>query len=540
MDDKNKFSVVKVAIRAGVSTAAVSRVMNRNGGYSMETLVKMEGVTKVFPGVRALNNISFEIKAGEVHVLMGENGAGKSTLMKILSGVYQPTSGKITVKGKEFSRLTPKDAYEQGISIIYQELSVINELSILENLFVGKLPSRRVAGISVVDYKGMVEQAGNVLDKVGLKRKPGQLVEEISISEKQQCEIAKALIANADVIIMDEPTSSLTASETAQLFQIIRHLKEEGKGIVYISHKMDEIKEIGDVITVLKDGAYVGTRNVKEITLDEVIRMMVGREIKGTYHNQSIRDFSKEPVVFEVRNISRKDNRVRDVSFQVRRGEIVGFAGLVGAGRSELMNAVFGAEPRSSGRIFIHGEEVTIKSPYEAIKNGLAMVTENRRETGFLNNFNIKQNISIVPFLKTSRGKGLTGLLDNRAEDEYGAKQKKDMNIKCRDVEQNITELSGGNQQKVILGKWMAAESKVIIFDEPTKGIDVGSKSEIYVLMRRLADQGKGVVMVSSEMPELLSVCDTICVFREGRIGLTYGIGEATEENILRSSTGEA
>ena len=505
----------------------------------METLVKMEGVTKVFPGVRALDNISFEIKAGEVHVLMGENGAGKSTLMKILSGVYQPTSGKITVKGKEFTHLTPKDSYECGISIIYQELSVINELSILENLFVGKLPTRRVGGIRVVDYKGMTGRAQEVLDKVGLKRRPSQLVEEISISEKQQCEIAKALISNADVIIMDEPTSSLTTSETAHLFDIIRQLKAEGKGIVYISHKMDEIKEIGDVITVLKDGTYVGTRTVKEITLDDVIKMMVGREIKGTYHNEEIEDFSKEPVIFEARNINRKDGKVRDVSFQVRKGEIVGFAGLVGAGRSELMNALFGAEPKLSGQVFIGGREVTIRSPYEAIKNGLAMVTENRRETGFLNNFSIKQNISIVPFLKTSRGNGLIGLLDNKAEEEYAAKQKTDMNIKCRDVEQNITELSGGNQQKLILGKWMAAESSVIIFDEPTKGIDVGSKSEIYVLMRRLARQGKGVIMVSSEMPELLSVCDTICVFRDGEIRMTYAVREATEEKILKSSTGE-
>lgn len=329
----------------------------------METLVKMEGVTKVFPGVRALDNISFEIKAGEVHVLMGENGAGKSTLMKILSGVYQPTSGKITVKGKEFSHLTPTDSYECGISIIYQELSVINELSILENLFVGKLPTKRVGGIPVVDYKGMTARAKEVLDKVGLKRKPGQLVEEISISEKQQCEIAKALISNADVIIMDEPTSSLTTSETAHLFEIIRQLKAEGKGIVYISHKMDEIKEIGDVITVLKDGTYVGTRNVKEITLDDVIRMMVEREIKGTYHNESVQDFSGEPVIFEARNMNRKDGRVRNVSFQVRKGEIVGFAGLVGAGRSELMNAIFGAEPKLSGQVFIGGEEVTIRSP---------------------------------------------------------------------------------------------------------------------------------------------------------------------------------
>lgn len=505
----------------------------------METLVKMEYVTKEFPGVRALDNISFDIRPGEVHILLGENGAGKSTLMKILSGVYQPTSGKIYLKGKEYDYLTPKDSYENGISIIYQELSVINELSILENLFVGKLPSKKVAGISLVDYKLMNEKAKAVLDKVGIKRSPNTMVEDISISEKQQCEIAKALVSNADVIIMDEPTTSLTTSETEHLFKIIHQLKKEGKGIVYISHKMDEIKKIGDRVTVLKDGTYVGTREVKDVSVDDMIKMMVGREIKGTYHNTESEDLSKEPVIFEVKNITRKDNKVEDVSFQLHKGEILGFAGLVGSGRSELMNAIFGAEPKKSGEVFIEGKKVDIKNPYSAIKHGLAMVTENRRETGFLNNFSIKQNISIVPFIKTSKCQGLIGLVDNKAENEFAAKEKADMNIKCRDVEQNITELSGGNQQKVILGKWMAAESKIIIFDEPTKGIDVGSKSEIYVLMRRLASQGKGVVMVSSELPELLSVCDRICVFRDGKIRMTYDIAEATEENIVKTSTGE-
>lgn len=509
------------------------------GEEHMETLVKMEYVTKEFPGVRALDNISFDIRPGEVHILLGENGAGKSTLMKILSGVYQPTSGKIYLKGKEYDYLTPKDSYENGISIIYQELSVINELSILENLFVGKLPSKKVAGISLVDYKLMNEKAKAVLDKVGIKRSPNTMVEDISISEKQQCEIAKALVSNADVIIMDEPTTSLTTSETEHLFKIIHQLKKEGKGIVYISHKMDEIKKIGDRVTVLKDGTYVGTREVKDVSVDDMIKMMVGREIKGTYHNTESEDLSKEPVIFEVKNITRKDNKVEDVSFQLHKGEILGFAGLVGSGRSELMNAIFGAEPKKSGEVFIEGKKVDIKNPYSAIKHGLAMVTENRRETGFLNNFSIKQNISIVPFIKTSKCQGLIGLVDNKAENEFAAKEKADMNIKCRDVEQNITELSGGNQQKVILGKWMAAESKIIIFDEPTKGIDVGSKSEIYVLMRRLASQGKGVVMVSSELPELLSVCDRICVFRDGKIRMTYDIAEATEENIVKTSTGE-
>ena len=505
----------------------------------MEALVRMENVTKEFPGVKALDNISFDIMPGEVHILLGENGAGKSTLMKILSGVYQPTSGKIYLKGKEYDKLTPKDSYENGISIIYQELSVINELSILENLFVGKLPTKKVMGMTVVDYKLMNDKAKTVLEKVGIKRNPNTMVEDISISEKQQCEIAKALVSNADVIIMDEPTTSLTTSETEHLFSIIRQLKSEGKGIVYISHKMDEIKQIGDRVTVLKDGTYVGTRNVEDVSVDDMIKMMVGREIKGTYHNTDSEDLSKEPVVFEVKNITRKDRKVNNVSFTVHKGEILGFAGLVGSGRSELMNAIFGAEPRSAGEVYIYGQKADIKSPYDAIKNGLAMVTENRRETGFLDNFSIKQNISIVPFLKTSGMNGLTGLVDNKAEDQYAANEKADMNIKCRDVEQNITELSGGNQQKVILGKWMAADSKVVIFDEPTKGIDVGSKSEIYVLMRKLASEGKGVVMVSSELPELLSVCDRICVFRDGEIRMTYDISEATEEKIVKTSTGE-
>lgn len=505
----------------------------------MDTLVKMEGVSKEFPGVKALDNISFEVKAGEVHVLMGENGAGKSTLMKILSGVYRPTAGKITLKGKEYSYLTPKDSYEGGISIIYQELSMINELSILENLFVGKLPTTKKMGVSVVDYKTMMEKAETAMKKIGLTKNPKQMVEQLSISEKQQCEIAKALVANADVIIMDEPTTSLTNSEVDHLFGVIRQLKAEEKGIVYISHKMDEIKKIGDRVTVLKDGTYVGTRNVEEVTTDEIIKMMVGREIKGTYWNESGKDLKKEPVIFEVKNISRKDQKVEDISFRLHKGEILGFAGLVGAGRSELMNAIFGAEPKVSGQIFINGEEVVIRSPYEAIKRGVAMVTENRRETGFLDNFSIKQNISIVPFVKTSKGKGLIGLLNKNDELEFATKQIADMNVKCRDIEQNITELSGGNQQKVILGKWLAANSKIIIFDEPTKGIDVGSKSEIYILMRKLANEGKGVLMVSSEMSELLSVCDRICVFREGRCTAKYDVREATEEKILKSSTSQ-
>lgn len=504
----------------------------------MEPLVKMIKVTKRFPGVTALSDISFDVMPGEVHVLLGENGAGKSTLMKILSGVYQPTEGTIQLNGTSYQKLTPKDAYDNGVSIIYQELSVINELSIQENLFVGKLPCKSVAGLKLVDYGAMQQRAKELLEKVGLKRSPKTLVEELSISEKQQVEIAKALAGNSRVIIMDEPTASLTNEEIRHLFHIVKTLKEEGKGIVYISHKLGELIEIGDRVTVLKDGTYVGTRAVKDVTADDLVTMMVGREIDKSYQNAEEIDFSKRPIIFEVKGLSRKDAKVQHVSFQLHEGEILGFAGLVGSGRSEMMNAVFGSQPKSKGEIFVKGKAVQIKSPYSAIKNGLAMVTENRRETGFFHNFAIKENISILPYIKASGGGGTFGLVSGKLERQWAEDEKRSLRIKCAGIDQNITELSGGNQQKVILGKWLAADSQIIIFDEPTKGIDIGSKSEIYALMRHLANEGKGVLVVSSELPELLAVCDTICVFREGKIVETLPRYQATEERIVRATTG--
>lgn len=506
----------------------------------MGTLVEMKGVVKKFPGVTALKDISFDIRAGEVHVLLGENGAGKSTLMKILSGVYQPTEGTIVIGGKSFSKLSPKDSTENGISVIYQELSVINELSIQENLFVGKLPMKKYGPISVVDYGEMHRRAEELLEKVGLHRDPKTLVEDISISEKQQVEIAKALAADSQVIIMDEPTASLTSEEVNHLFAVVRALKAEGKGIVFISHKLGEIMEIGDRVSVLKDGAYVGTRLVSDVTTDDLVTMMVGRKVQQNYqHEDAPESYENEEVLFEVQNLSRKDGKVRDVSFKLHKGEILGFSGLVGSGRSEMMNSIFGAEPKSKGRILIKGKEVHIRNPYSAIKNGLAMVTENRRETGFFHNFDIKQNISILPFIKTSKASGMIGLVSGKLEKQCAEEQKKNLNIKCASVDQNITELSGGNQQKVILAKWLAADSQIIIFDEPTKGIDIGSKSEIYALMRRLADEGKGVLVVSSELPELLAVCDTIAVFREGEIVKTFPHRDATEEKIILASTAD-
>ncbi|MBF4805034.1 MAG: ATP-binding cassette domain-containing protein [Pseudoleptotrichia goodfellowii] len=501
-------------------------------------LVEMKSITKKFGVVTALNEISFKINRGEVHVLLGENGAGKSTLMKILSGVYQPTSGKIIINGRDYDFLTPKLSFENKISIIYQELSVIDELSIQENLFVGKLPVKKVLGIETVDYQYMENVTKKILSKIGLDKDPYTTVEELTISEKQQVEIAKALAANADIIIMDEPTTSLTETETNHLFKIIRQLKLEGKGIVYISHKLKELKEIGDIVTVLKDGKDVGTKDIKTVDIKDLVTMMVGREIKSRYDSNNP-ELDRKEIIFEVNDLTRSDEKVKDISFKIHKGEILGFAGLVGSGRSELMEAIFGVEPIKKGTIKMFGKESVPKNEYDSIKKGMGFVTENRRETGFFHNFDIKQNISILPFIKSSKFKGTWGLTDNSKEKEYALKGKNQLNIKCASIDQNITELSGGNQQKIILSKWMMADSSLIIFDEPTKGIDIGSKSEIYTIIRKLSDEGKIIMMISLEMPELLAVCDKIAVFKEGRIAEILPIEKASEEAIMRILTSE-
>jgi len=504
----------------------------------MTKLIEVQNITKEFPGVTALDDISFDLNEGEVHVLVGENGAGKSTLMKILSGVYTPTSGKIIIGGKTYTQLNPALSQELGISIIYQELSVINELSIAENLFIGRLPTKNVVGVPVVDWKYINDKASEMLQMVGLKQSPSTFVQELSISEKQLVEIAKALVMDARILIMDEPTSSLTPEEINRLFKIIRNLRDEGVGIIYISHKLDEINQVGDRITVLKDGKLVGTNEISNIkSKEEVVLMMVGRELKDKYFSTRNKSEGTEEIVFEAKNITTPDKKVRDVSFQLRRHEILGFAGLMGAGRTELLNALFGAEPKENGTIYLNGEEIKINDTYDAVKKGLALLTENRRETGFFHNFEIFKNVSIVDNLKNSKIKGFTGLINATEEKQNALKQQDKLSIKCTSIFQNITKLSGGNQQKVIIGKWLSANAEVILFDEPTRGIDVGSKSEIYKIMRELVDEGKGVIMVSSELPELLSVCDRILVFRKGEISARLTSSEATEEKIILAAT---
>ena len=499
-------------------------------------IVEMRNINKSFPGVKALSNISFSVKPGEVHVLLGENGAGKSTLMKVLSGVYQPDSGSIVLNGVEHSKLNPRISREGGISIIYQELSVVNWLDIRENIFMGRMQSKKIGPVSTIDYAKLNQDTKKLLKQVNLdKYEPNKLASELSISEKQMLEIAKAISFDAKCIVMDEPTSSLTESEVKKLFEIIRDLKSKGIGIVFISHKLSEIKEIGDRISILKDGNYVGTWNVSDLSEEDMVRLMVGRELEKSYQ-EGHGAFGE--VVFEVKNLSRKDGKVQDFHMQVRKGEIVGLSGLVGAGRSEAMEAIFGAVPKTSGEILLEGKRLDIHTPYDALKNGIGLVTENRRETGFFQNFSNKRNISIASLLKKSRLGGVCGLIQEKSEKQMAEKAKLDLQIKWASDAQLTKNLSGGNQQKVILGKWISAGVKVLIFDEPTKGIDVGTKSEIYKMMRRLAESGIIVIVVSSEMPELLAVCDRIMVMAEGKVRGEFDIAEATEEKLAMLATG--
>lgn len=504
----------------------------------MNKMIEMKNIQKLFPGVVALDDITFDLYPGEVHVLIGENGAGKSTLMKILSGVYTPTKGSITINGREFFKLTPKEALENGISVIFQELSVIDELSVAENLFVGKLPTVKLGGIlPIVNYRYIYQRTQELLNRVGLHIKPTVMVETLSISQKQLVEIAKALACEARVIIMDEPTSSLNLDEVNNLFQIIKSLKESGVGVIYISHKMRELREIGDRITVLKDGKTVATKKVEDVgSEEEIVTMMVGRDLKNSFFNGAMSHVT-DKVILEAKNIVRRDRKVDGVSFKLMDGEILGFAGLVGAGRTELMNVIYGSERMESGELYLDGKKISVRSPYHSIKNGIGMITENRRETGFMDNFEIWKNISMALSLKESSLEGVWGLINRRRELKLAKDYCKRMRVKCTSVNQMISKLSGGNQQKVIISKWLAANVRLLIFDEPTRGIDVGAKNEIYQLMRGLANDGKGIIMVSSELPELLSVCDRIVVIAGGKVKAVFGAGEATEEKIMLAAT---
>ncbi len=484
--------------------------------------LEAEGISKFFPGVKALDNVSLRVRPGTVHALMGENGAGKSTLMKCLIGIYRPDKGSIRVKGEPVEFTDTMDALRSGISMIHQELNLVPHMTVAENIWLGCEPMK----YGFVDHGQLTRQTQALLDKLNIRLTADRLVGDLSIAAQQMVEIAKAVSWNADIVIMDEPTSALTEGEVAHLFTIIRDLRAQGKAIIYISHKMDEIFAITDEISVFRDGTWVGSKNTTEFTRQSLITQMVGRELTQLFpkFNNTIGE-----EVLTVRNLTRQ-GVFHDVSFSVRRGEILGVAGLVGAGRSEVMESLFGMERFDSGEVLIDGAPVTIDSPSVAIEKGMALLTEDRKKSGLFLVLSVLENMSIV---KMPEYIGKSGFVQHVKMAEDCMEQIRRLNIKTPTMDQIINNLSGGNQQKVLIARWLLAQPKILILDEPTRGIDVGAKAEIYHLISELANRGVAVIMVSSELPEILGMSDRVMVMHEGRITGILEKDEADQETIL-------
>ena len=484
--------------------------------------LEAEGISKFFPGVKALDNVSLRVRPGTVHALMGENGAGKSTLMKCLIGIYRPDKGSIRVKGEPVEFTDTMDALRSGISMIHQELNPILDMTVYENIFVG----RELRKNGLVDKKAEIEQAQKLIEECGLHVSPKETLRNLTVAQCQLIEIIKAISVNAKVIIMDEPTAAITDREVELLFGHIRRLKEKGVAIIYISHRMAEIFSICDRVSVYRDGQYIGTGTTTELDEGQLIKMMVGREITDVYPKLEA-DIGE--VVFEAKNIVRADNKVKGVSLSVRRGEILGIGGLVGAGRSELVEGIFGMHALSQGEIFVHGKRVKISSPQDIIKQGVALITEDRKVTGLNLSGTVNDNIAMVAIKKLlthglyNKGKA------RRASEEYIEK----LNIKTPSADQIVGNLSGGNQQKIVIAKWLLNDPDIIILDEPTRGIDVGAKRDIYLLLGNLVRQGKAVIMISSEIPELMGICDRIMVMCEGNYSGEVSREEFSQERIM-------
>ena len=484
-------------------------------------ILRMKNISKRFPGVYALKNVNFELKRGEVHALLGENGAGKSTLIKVLGGIYHAEEGEIEIEGKNVSITSVQDAEENGIAIIHQELVLVPYMSVAENIYLG-----REAGSGIyVDRSEMTKSAQKILDDLGMDIDARSLVKDLPIAKQQMVEITKAVSVNSKILVMDEPTSSISDKEVENLFKIMRDLTQKGVGIVYISHKMSELDEICDRVTVMRDGEYVGTKNVKETAKDELIAMMVGRTLTNYY----VRDYG-EPgeEILKVTGLSDGD-KVKGVDFNVRKGEIVGFAGLVGAGRSETMQAIFGLAKEVTGEIYINGNKVEIHNPEEAIKHGLALVPESRKEQGLYLVQSVKYNTTIE-VLKEFIGKFR---VNDKRETEITQEYIDLMSTKTPSQAQKIGNLSGGNQQKVMIGRWLATKPKVLILDEPTRGIDVGAKSEIYAIMNNLVKTGVSIIMISSELPEIINMSDRVYVMAGGVVRGCINHEEISQENIM-------
>ena len=471
---------------------------------SEDFVLELEHIRKEYPGVVALSDVTLQLRRAEILGLIGENGAGKSTLIKCCSGAVVPTSGKIKINGKEFDRMTPQLAAENGIAIIYQEFNNVKELSAAENMFLGR-PIRK--GISI-DRKAMEAEAAKAFQQLHIKINPRELVKNLSVGYQQMIEIAKAVQQNAQVLIMDEPSAPLTNNEVDAMFEVVNLLRNKGVSIIYISHRLEEIFYLSDRIEVIRDGEYVDTLITRNATEDQLIQMMVGREMTTKYpERKPCIDESK--VVLELKNVY--GNGDKNMSLKIHAGEVLGLGGLVGAGRTELAQVIFGAKPKESGQIFLNGKEINPKSPREAIDLGIAMLPEDRKRHGALLGVSIKNNINMPTYDRISKAT----VIDLKTERERAEKYRKEIQIKCPTVNQLVRNLSGGNQQKVILGKWLAADSQLIIFDEPTRGIDVGAKFEIYKLINELVEQGRAVLMISSEMEELIGMSDRIIVLAE-------------------------
>ena len=494
-----------------------------------EVLIRMDGIDKSFPGVHALDKCRFELAPGEIHGLVGENGAGKSTLMKILSGVYQKDAGTIELKGQLVEIHNTKGAQSLGISIIHQELNLMKHLSAAQNIYIGREHKK---GLSVlVDDATINEKTRKLFQMINLDLDPQVKVSELTVAKQQMVEIAKALSFNMDVLIMDEPTSALSDTEIDDLFKVIADLKAKGKGIVYISHRMDELKRICDRVTVMRDGCYIATNPMKDITIEQIISQMVGREMFESSHPQI--DTSSTEVVLEVKGLNR-GRRVRDVSFKLHRGEILGFAGLMGAGRTETARAIFGADLMDSGEIHIKGKKVEIHHPKDAVAHGIGYLSEDRKQFGLALGLSVETNTvmaSLTRFLKS------LVIVDDQKTRRVAEDYVKRLNTKTPSVDQIIRNLSGGNQQKVVIGKWLVRDCDILIFDEPTRGIDVGAKSEIYRLLNELADQGKSIIMISSELPEILRMSHRVVVMCEGKVTGTLKASECTQEKIMHFAT---
>jgi ribose transport system ATP-binding protein len=494
-----------------------------------DLLVVMEGIEKTFPGVRALDQAQFELRAGEVHALVGENGAGKSTLMKVLAGVYSKDAGRILYQGKEVEIPNPRAAQNLGISMIHQELNLMPHLTLAQNVFVGREPRQGVR--FVLDEKRINAQTEALFDSMHLKLDPRTKVADLTVAKQQMVEIAKALSFDSQVLIMDEPTAALTEAEIEELFRIIRQLRDRGVGIVYISHRLEELKQISDRITVMRDGHYVGTEDAQAIPIDRIISMMVGRTIYESA--PEVPEHPSEEIVLEARNLNR-GNAIKDVSFKLMKGEILGFAGLMGAGRTEVARAVFGADPLDSGEIYVHGKRVAIRHPRDAVRHGIGYLSEDRKRYGLALGMDVEANIVLAAFNKFL---GRLGVVNSGKTRETGKHYVDALSIKTPNLQQRVKNLSGGNQQKVVIGKWLTADTEVLIFDEPTRGIDVGAKSEIYHLLNDLAGQGKSIIMISSELPEILRMSHRIVVMCEGRITGELTAAEATQESIMTYAT---